>query len=110
MPEKVQISSASAIRQAPYVVITLKGFDNTYSLGKLSFGFNDLNGKPLTPTPMLVDSSAQFSQYFFQNDTAGGAFAMQAKFPVTGDTAQVGSVTVQMTNASGTSTVSEVFQ
>lgn len=109
-PEKVQISSATAIRQAPYVVITLNGFDNTYSAGKLSFSFNDLNGHPLTPTPILVDSSADFSRYFFQNDTAGGAFALQAKFPVTGDTAQVGSVTVQMTNSSGTSTVSEVFQ
>jgi hypothetical protein len=109
-PEQVQIASATAVRQDPYLVVTLNGFDNTYSVGKLAFSFKDVNGKVLTATPISVDATSAFSQYFFQNDQAGGAFALQAQFPVTGSVADVGSVTVQVTNTQGTSTVAGTFE
>jgi hypothetical protein len=109
-PQQVQITSVTAVRSNPNLIVTLTGFDNTYSVGKLSFTFSDASGKVITASPIAVDASAQFSSYFFTNNQAGGAFAMQATFPVTGDITQIGSFSAQITNSSGVSTTGQPFQ
>ncbi len=109
-PEQIQISSGTAVRQASNLVVTLDGFDNTYSAGKLTFTFLDTSGKPLGANPIAYDASAAFYQYFFTNNKAGGAFAVQATFPVSGDISQIGSVTVGVANTAGTSTTTYQFQ
>lgn len=106
----IQIVKATAVRQSPSLVLTISGFDNTYTAGKLAFTFYDTSGKLMTPTAMTSDASAQFSNYFLKNNTAGGAFSLQANFPVTGDVTAVGSVSVQLANTAGTTTASETFQ
>ncbi len=98
-PQQVQITAATALRQSPNLVVTLTGFDNTYSTGKLSFTFFDTSGKQITPNAINVDASGAFSTYFFTNNQAGGAFSVQATFPVTGDVTQIGSVNVGMSNS-----------
>ena len=100
-PAQVQITSATAVRQSPNLVVTINGFDNTYSTGQMSFIFYDTTGKILTPGGIAVDSRSNFHQYFFTDNPAGGAFAMQASFPVTGDVTQIGSVAVTMNNSAG---------
>jgi hypothetical protein len=110
LPEKVQIASITAVRQSPYLVVTLSGFDNTYSTGKLQFSFTDASGKVLTPTPISVDATTAFQQYFFGNDQAGGAFTLQAKFPVTGDVSGIGGVSVQVANSGGSASTSAAFE
>lgn len=108
-PEKINISSASAVRQSPNLVVTLTGFDNTHSAGKLSFTFYGTNGSVLTPTALSIDATSAFSQYF-ATSTVGSAFSVQASFPVNGDVTQVGSVQVQLTNSAGTTGATETFQ
>lgn len=107
---KTVITNATAVRQDPNLVVTLTAYDNTYSAGELSFTFYDTNGNNMTPTPLTVNAASAFSQYFFNGDVAGGAFSLQATFPVTGSVTSIGSVTVQITNSAGTTTTSETFQ
>jgi hypothetical protein len=103
LPAPVQISIARAVRQSPSLVVTVGGYDNTYSAGQLSFNFYNTSGGLITPNGIPVDASSSFHQYFFTNNKAGGAFSLQANFPVNGDVTQVGSVTLTMTNSSGQS-------
>lgn len=109
-PQQIQISSSLAVRQNPNLVITLTGYDNTYSAGKLSFVFRDTAGNVITPNGIQVDATPTFHKYFFLGDKAGGAFSLQASFPVTGDVTQIGSVDVTLTNSVGTTTVNQNFQ
>lgn len=111
LPSKVQITSSTAVRQNPNLVVTITGYDNTYSVGPLSFSFTDIGGKLLTPTPISVDATSAFHQYFLgPTNQAGGAFTLQVTFPVAGDVTQVGSVTANLTNSAGLSSVSQNFQ
>ncbi|HEY3454590.1 MAG TPA: hypothetical protein VGK64_08305 [Bryobacteraceae bacterium] len=107
-PATVHITSATAVRQNPNLVVTINGYDNTYSTGQLSFTFYDLTGKVIAP--ITVNAATSFQQYFFTNNTAGGAFALQASFPVQGDVTQVGSVAIGLTNSLGPTNTTQTFQ
>ena len=109
-PAQIFVSSAQAVRQAPNLVVTVNGYDNTYSAGKLSYTFYDAQGAQIDSAPMIVDATSDFHQYFFTNDSAGGAFAMQASFPVKGDLTKIGSVAVTLTNTAGQTTSKLSFQ
>jgi hypothetical protein len=103
-PIAVQIVSASATKQSPYLVINLSAYDNTYSSGKLLFNFYDTKGALLTPGGISIDETQDFHNYFFgMNNQAGGAFGLQAKFPVTGDVTTIGAADVMVQNANGQS-------
>ncbi len=110
LPTNVQITGGSAVRQSPNLVVTITGYDNTYSAGQLSFAFYDTSGKVLTPNGMQVDATSSFHQYFFTNNQAGGAFSLQASFPVSGDVTQVGSVAISVANSAGPGTITQTFQ
>lgn len=110
-PEQVQITSANAVRQSPNLVVTLTGYDNTYSAGNLSFTFYDTSGHVIAPSPLTVNAASDFHQYFFGPSDLGGAFSVQASFPVlNGDTTQVGSVAVTMANSVGSASTTQSFQ
>ncbi len=109
VPAQIQITASQAQRQSPNLVVTLTGYDNTYSAGQLSFTFYGTNGQILASN-MQVDATSSFHQYFFTNDQAGGAFSLQASFPVNGDVTQVGSVAINLTNAVGQTSVNQTFQ
>lgn len=110
-PEKMSVTSASATLSSPNIVVTINGYDNTYSAGQLSFTFYDTKGNPIAPGAIAVDASSQFHQYFFNNDPAGGAFALQAMFPVyNGDASDVGSVSVTVNNSLGATTTKLTVQ
>jgi hypothetical protein len=103
LPATIQLASASATRQAPSLIVDVTAFDNTYSAGKLLFNFYDTSGNAITPGGITLDESQDFHQYFFGGNAAGGAFALQAKFPVTGALTTVGSVDVTIQNSQGQS-------
>lgn len=103
-PASVQITSIQALRQDPNLVINLTGYDNTYSISNLNFKFYDTNGNVIVANGISVDAASSFHQFFFNNNTAGGAFTMKASFPVRGDVTKIGSVAVTMTNSAGTAT------
>jgi hypothetical protein len=103
LPSTIQLASAGATRQAPNLVVDVTAFDNTYSASKLLFNFYDANGNAMAPGGITLDESQDFHQYFFGGNAAGGAFALQAKFPVTGDLTTIGSVDVTIQNSQGQS-------
>ncbi len=104
---KVQVTSITAVRQYPNLVVTITGYDNTYSAGPLSFVFATSSTGNLT---VSADATSAFHQYFFTNDTAGGAFVLEASFPVNGDVTQVSSVAATVNNSAGQTTVNQPFQ
>jgi hypothetical protein len=108
VPATIYVTSARAVRQNPNLVVTINGYDNTYSAGQLSFSFYDLTGKLIVP--VTVNAATSFQQYFFTNNSAGGAFALQASFPVQGDVTQVGSVAIGLTNSVGQTNTTQTFQ
>jgi hypothetical protein len=97
------ISTAQGVRSATGVEIRIAGFDNTRSLGALSFTFYDASGNPIAPGAIRADATAQFANYFAASDL-GGVFLLDAVFPVTGDASQVVSCQTTLTNSAGSST------
>jgi Abnormal spindle-like microcephaly-assoc'd, ASPM-SPD-2-Hydin len=106
-PAPVYLDTATGLRKAGELDISLTGFDNTYSASQMSFTFYDLSGKVVQPGAIPVSVGPAFQQYF-ASTRVGGMFALLAKFPVTGDTTQIGSFTMQMTNSAGNTTVQNV--
>jgi hypothetical protein len=104
-----QIASVQATRESPNLVVTLMGYDNTYSAGQLSFTFYDTSGKVIG-SPIAFNETSNFQQLFFVGNTYGGLFSLGGNFPVSGDITKVGSVTVGVTNSAGQSTSSATFQ
>jgi hypothetical protein len=109
LPSKVQITSTNVQQQASNVVVTLDGYDNTYSAGQLSFTFYNTSGQPVSPGAINVNAASNFQQYFFNNNQGGGVFALQATFPVNGDVTQIGSVTATISNSVGSTSVTQSF-
>lgn len=106
-PAQVQITSGQAVRQGNNLVITLSGYDNTYSAGQLSFAFSTTTAGIIT---IPVNAASNFQEYFFGPSDVGGTFAMQASFPMGGDPTQVTSVTVNLTNSAGQASTTQTFQ
>lgn len=107
-PSTIQISSATATAQSPFLVVNMVGYDNTYSAGKMSFTFYDSTGAPLASNPVAVDATNNFKSYFTSSaNQTGGAFAVQLKFPVTGDITKITNMGIVVTNAAGTTNVSQ---
>jgi len=106
-PAPIYLDTASALRKAGELDVSLTGFDNTYSASQLVFTFYNLTGAIVQPGAIPFNAASIFQQYFASTQV-GGMFALLAKFPVTGDTTQIGSVTIQITNAAGTTTAQNV--
>jgi hypothetical protein len=106
-PAAVGIETATAVRQVGDLNVSITAFDNTYSASHLTFTFYGLNGAAMQGGMINVDATTAFRQYFSATQ-AGGAFALLAAFPVSGDTTQIATVDVQVTNTAGTTTVLRV--
>jgi hypothetical protein len=106
-PLPVQVENAAATAIAGALNIQIWGFDNTYSAGAMSFTFYDNTGAQIGSGAILADFGAAFMTYFAAA-TEGSAFQMLVSFPITGNSAKVGSVNVQLTNSAGTATISQL--
>ena len=94
------ISMAQAVRSAGTLAVSITGFDNTRSLGALSFTFYDADGNPIAPGAIRADATADFAQYF-AGSGLGGVFLLRAEFPVTGNAAMVASCEATLANSAG---------
>ena len=99
-PAAISFDSATGVRRVNDLDVSLTGFDNTYSASQLAFTFYDKKGATMQPGVIRVDASSDFHLYFASTQV-GGAFALLASFPVSGDATQVGSVDVQLANSIG---------
>lgn len=98
-PDRVNVDRITLNRGAASLDVQLSGYDNTRSASVLNFIFYDLAGKQLG-APVSVTATAGFQQYF-NAANLGGMFALDAVFPVTGNTATIDSVQVEIVNTAG---------
>jgi hypothetical protein len=107
---KVTIDSTSASKERlGFLDVTIVGADNTYTTGPMSFSFVDTSGNPIGSV-VSADFTSSFKTYY-GGAAAGSAFMALVSFPVNGSSANIGSVTVTLTNAAGVaSTGSLTFQ
>ncbi|HLH00047.1 MAG TPA: choice-of-anchor D domain-containing protein [Bryobacteraceae bacterium] len=106
-PAPIVLDTASSLRKTGELDVSLTGLDNTYTASQMSFTFYDSKGAVVQPGAIPVSVASSFQQYFASTQ-AGGTFALLAKFPVTGDTTQIASVDIQITNAAGVTTAQKV--
>jgi hypothetical protein len=99
LPGPIAIASSGATSRANQLDVVISGFDNTYSVGAMSFAFFDRNGGSITT--LSADFTANF-RTFFQNQTTGSSFLMRLTFGVTGDVSKIGAVEVALNNSIGT--------
>lgn len=105
-PAPVQITQITAVAQDPFLVVTMTGYDNTYTAGSMTFNFYDTSGHVIVSN-MPVNATSNFQQYF-STTTSGGAFSIQLSFPTSGGaTSSVGSVSATMSNSAGASSLSQ---
>jgi hypothetical protein len=97
----VLIDSATASKEVlGSLVVTITGADNTYSTSSMSFSIFDTSGNPIG-SAMTANFAAAFKSYYATVNAAGSTFMAQVTFPVTGSAADIGTVTVTLTNAAG---------
>ncbi len=106
-PSSVILDSESAVRELGSLQVSVSGFDNTYSASELAFTFYDLNDNELPQGAIDVNAASDFQNYFASGQ-AGGAFSLLATFQVTGNTNDIGYVTVQITNSLGATTAQQI--
>ena len=99
-PVPISIAASSATRVANNLQVVVTGFDNTYTIGPMSFTFYDRAGGVIA-SGMQSDFSSNF-RLFFQGKTLGSTFLMRIAFPVTGDAASVGAMDAALNNSAGT--------
>jgi hypothetical protein len=95
------LTQVQGTRSAGGLVVQVTGWDNTHSVSQLAFTFFDAAGNAITPGAIRVDSSADFERYYANSDV-GGAFALRAAFPVSGDATQVASFEISVGDSIGT--------
>jgi len=100
-PEPVVIDSTRVVRALSGLEVQFTGFDNARSASQLAFTFFDQSGRAVDPGRIGLDAAAEFRRYFDSSEL-GGAFALRAVFPVTGDVAQISAVEVEITSSLGT--------
>lgn len=97
----VGIAATQAARSPGSIEVRVTGFDNTRTVGALTFTFYDAAGSPVVPGTIRADATADFARYF-QTSDLGGVFLLRALFPVTGDASGINAFEVQLTNSAGT--------
>ncbi len=100
-PAPPTVAAAQAQRSSNTLEILVTAFDNTRTLGALTFLFYDRAGNTISAIP--IDGTATFANFFAASDL-GGVFLLHAVFPVTGDPSQVGSCDVTLKNSVSTAT------
>jgi hypothetical protein len=99
-PAIIVIDTATASNQITgQLDVTVNGFDNTYSAGKMSFTFFDAKNDQIGAL-ISADFTAQFTA-FYAGQTSGSSFLMNVSFPVQVNQALVATVKATLTNAAG---------
>jgi hypothetical protein len=106
-PAPINLDSITAVSLFGSINVAFSGFDNTYTASQIAFTFYDITGKALPQGAIDVNATSAFQQYF-SSTQAGGSFQVLAMFPVSGNEAEVGFVTVQVVNSLGTTTAAQI--
>jgi len=99
-PAAIAVTASSASRIENKLQIAVSGFDNTYTIGPMSFTFYDRGGGVIG-SAIQGDFSSNF-RTFYQGQILGSSFLVRVTFPVTGDASTIGGVDASLANAAGT--------
>jgi hypothetical protein len=99
-PAVVFLDTAFGTRAPGELQVKLIGFDNTYTIGAMTFTFYNAAGGAITAA--IPANFAQAFRMFYGSGTGGSTFQVIIRFPVTGDIGSIASVEVALTNAAGT--------
>jgi hypothetical protein len=106
-PATVAIDTASFTARPGNLDVSIVGFDNTYSMGPMSFTFYDTSGHAIDPGTIQADFTQSFYAYF-AGSTAGSAFQMLVTFPVSGSLLNLASAGVTLANMAGSATIDKL--
>ena len=99
-PTAIVIDTATASNQRlGELDVEVIGYDNTFSIGKMSFTFLDASGN-MIGAPIAADFTSNF-QSFFAGQQMGSTFLIRVSFPVTGNQTQVAKVQATLINTAG---------
>ncbi|HUA60071.1 MAG TPA: putative Ig domain-containing protein [Verrucomicrobiae bacterium] len=105
-PAAPVISSVTAVRGTGGFTVTVVGFATPRQVAQATFTFAAQGSANLQTTSLTVTTSSLFSSYYSSQAALpfGGQFSFVQTFNVTGSLAGITSVTVTLTDPSGTST------
>ncbi len=98
-PSPVKFDLATATRSTNVAEVVLRGIDNTRTAQRIAFTFYRSNGS--VAGSFDIDVGQAFAEYYAANAKTGGVFQLRAQFPVSGDSTQLESVEVSLTNQPG---------
>jgi len=104
------ISSGTLTGSGSSLQVTLTGFSSTRDMSQAEFHFNPVSGKSLATTELTVALTSAFQTWYQStpSDAFGTTFTYTQPFTISGDAADVESVTVTLTNSQGMSEPSMV--
>jgi hypothetical protein len=104
-PAAPTISSVTLATTSTGLSVTVIGFDPTRSITQATFTFNPAAGSTLQTSTFTVTAQSQFNAWFQSSGSAqfGSQFNFTIPFTVTGNVSGIASVTVTLTNPTGTS-------
>jgi hypothetical protein len=104
-PAAPTISSVTASTNSTGFTVTVVGFDPTRSITQVTFTFTPVAGSTLRTSTVTVAAQALFSAWYQSAASAqyGSQFSFTLPFTVSGNVSGIASVTVTLTNATGTS-------
>ncbi|MEJ7608819.1 MAG: choice-of-anchor D domain-containing protein [Bryobacteraceae bacterium] len=100
-PALIMLDSVKASRTGNALEVQLTGFDNTRTVGQVSFTFFDRSGNPVQPGIIRLDAGSDFKRHF-ESSKLGGLFFLRAAFPVAGDASGIVAAEAQIVNSNGT--------
>jgi hypothetical protein len=98
-PAAVKIDAATAARSANVAEIVIKGIDNARTAQRIGFKFYRTDASVAGSFDIGVGPA--FKDYYAANTKSGGVFQLRAQFPVSGDSTQLESVEITLTNETG---------
>jgi hypothetical protein len=107
IPRAVPTLSTTAITRAPgQISVAIHGFSNTRDVTDATFHFTAAPGATISTPDITAPVTSLFTTWFASaaSDPYGSTFTYTQVFTVSDDPANIGSVTVTLTNSVGTST------
>jgi hypothetical protein len=102
------ISNVSVTANSTGFTVTVVGFDPTRSITQITFTFTPATGSTLQTTTVTVPVQTLFAAWYASSASAGfgSQFSFTLPFTVSGNVSGIASVTVTLTNVTGTSSSS----
>ena len=99
------ISNVTMTANATGLTVTLAGFDPTRSITQAAFTFAPASGSTLQTSTFIVPAQSLFSAWFQSSASTpyGSEFSFTVPFTISGGASSIASVSVTLTNSTGTS-------